>query len=116
MEQIALTREVIEQWVKEHPIQWEEATADDQYGNEYNIIVEDYDIFNNANLFYIIDEILFEDGNLKYEVVLTDNHRRHKRCNELYVATRNSIEEAKRAVEEYRIESGCEALRIKYER
>ena len=39
MEQIALTREVIEQWVKEHPIQWIETTADDQHGNEYNIIV-----------------------------------------------------------------------------
>lgn len=113
MEQIALTREVIEQWVKEHPIQWEETTADDQYGNEYKIIFERYYVLAGAKLFYVIDEIIFEDGNEKYEVVRTDNHRQHKRCEEIFVATRNSLEEAKRAAEEDRVDVVCDYLRIK---
>lgn len=113
MGQIALTREVIEQWVKEHPIQWEEATADDQYGNEYKIIFERYYVLAGAKLFYVIDEIIFEDGNEKYEVVRTDNHRHHKRCEEIFVATRNSLEEAKRAAEKDRVDAVCDYLRIK---
>lgn len=108
-----MTREDIEKFVKEHPIQWEEATADDQYGSEYKIIAEHYDILSGNTLFYLIEESDFEDGNEKYEVVRTDNHRRHKRCEELFVATRNSVEEAKRAAEEDRVDMVCDYLRIK---
>lgn len=113
MEQVAFTREAIEQFVKEHPIQWIDATADDAYGRKCNIIAEHYDILSGNTLFYVIDEITFEDGNEKYEVVRTDNHRRHKRCEELFVATRNSIEEAKRAAEEDRVDMVCDYLRVK---
>ena len=115
MEQIELTREVIEQWVKEHPIQWEETTADDQYGNRYNIVVESYSI-DRPYPYYLIEEFLEEDGNIEYEAIITDNHRRHKRCEESHVGTRHSLDEAKRAVEEDRIITACESLRIKYER
>lgn len=108
-----MTRKDIEQFVKEHPIKWEETTADDQYGEKYNIIAEHYDILSGNTLFYVIDELEFEDGNMKYEVVRTDNHRRHKRCEELFVATRNSLEEAKRAAEEDRVDVVCDYLRIK---
>lgn len=57
-----MTRKDIEQWVKEHPIQWEETTADDQYGNEYKIIFERYYVLAGANLFYVIDEISLKTG------------------------------------------------------
>lgn len=115
MSQLALTREAIEKFVKEHPIQWEEATADDQYGNKYNVVAEVYNP-DRPYPYYLIEEYLEEDGNIEYEAMLTDNHRRHKRCREIHVGTRHSLDEAKRAVEEDRIITACEALRIKYER
>ena len=108
-----MTYEDIEQWVKDHPIQWEETTADDQYGNTYNIIVESNGV-GGSDLFYLIDEFPSSDGNIKYEVVKTDNHRRHKRCDKLYVGTGNSVDEAKRVAEENRIMDACVALRIKF--
>lgn len=108
-----MTRKDIEQWVKEHPIQWMEAIADDQYGNKYSIVVEAYSVDRPYN-YYLIEEFLEEDGNIVYEAIITDNHRRHKRCEEIHVGTRHSLDEAKRAVEEDRIITACEALRIKW--
>jgi hypothetical protein len=109
-----MTREDIEQWVKDNPIEWHEAISRDEDWNEQKVMAERFFLHKpEGALFYVIESSFYTIDEMTHAVILTDNIKEYKRKVRKYICSGDTLEEAMQIAEEDRIKRACEALHIK---